>query len=389
MHAASDRRITDRTAAVLAGCSLLLLLLSIMLWHQEAKTEGALWSSVEQNAPRSASSPGYHIWWLLSDLGHGLVITALVAALAMVTSSRRLLQDVVFTSVAVGAAAAILKVLVHRVRPHDGGLSWPSGHAAAILALSLACLTRPRLFVATLPVALVVGAARVMHFRHWPSDILAGYGVALLVAAMVLRLPLVLPRWMLEPKGRKAWVAVAVAYLGIDYVRLRVANQALPYRFEVAAAILGLGALVRARAVRFVPSPRMVMLAMTPVILVTHHSWSEDSWIDAACHILAVVLIGLAVVGRLVSSADAAPGRIGLCAALGIGFASENLLVIAVLAFCGLAVDSRQMPPAMASGRPGWWRVGEALSWPACCAILELLEAAQEHHFMPVLMTIP
>jgi hypothetical protein len=112
---------------------------------------------------------------------------------------------------------------------------------------------------------------------------------------------------MLEPKGRKAWVAVAVAYLGIDYVRLRVANQALPYRFGVAAAILGLGALVRARAVRFVPSPRMVMLAMTPVILVTHHSWSEDSWIDAACHILAVVLIGLAVVGRLVSSADAAP----------------------------------------------------------------------------------
>jgi PAP2 superfamily protein len=85
------------------------------------------------------------------------------------------------------------KAMVHRQRPSlaqrlDPGKSssFPSGHSADSLALVLALATIAResqwlvpIRLLGLPIAFMIGLSRIARNRHYPSDVLAGWGLAL------------------------------------------------------------------------------------------------------------------------------------------------------------------------------------------------------------------
>jgi undecaprenyl-diphosphatase len=141
-----------------------------------------------------------------------------------------------------GMAGVLVQVL--KTRPPDPepalGLleqhsrSWPSGHAALQLSFALgvvlwwwaADLPRPSIIAAlVVPVAVVVGYSRAFIGIHWLSEVLAGWLVATVAAAVVLAADrLVVPRLNLLPAARRGpvlaagIVAVAVAVLSVHAV---------------------------------------------------------------------------------------------------------------------------------------------------------------------------
>ena len=94
-----------------------------------------------------------------------------------------------------GLVAQILKLIVGRTRPElwlgpfhyirGTANSFPSGHTVAAFALGgvllFASSSIPLRVIAVL-LALAVAAARVMAFRHWPSDVVASASIALVAA---------------------------------------------------------------------------------------------------------------------------------------------------------------------------------------------------------------
>ena len=103
-------------------------------------------------------------------------------------------------SLSAGIAANVLKVMVGRTRPElwlgpfhfagGGANSFPSGHTVGAFALAGVLLFASRslpLRVIAVLLALAVGLARVMAFRHWLSDAVASACLGLLVAWAVVR----------------------------------------------------------------------------------------------------------------------------------------------------------------------------------------------------------
>lgn len=105
------------------------------------------------------------------------------------------------TMMAIWGSAALLKLLVGRVRPtvsdavwDHGGLSFPSGHATNTTAMTLGVtlllwplvgsLARRLLVVASLLLVVAVVLDRVFLGVHYPSDVLAGmlFGGGLMLA---------------------------------------------------------------------------------------------------------------------------------------------------------------------------------------------------------------
>ena len=96
-----------------------------------------------------------------------------------------------------GILAQILKAVVGRVRPElwlgpfafsrAGAHSFPSGHTVGAFALAGVLLFASRsmpLRVVAVLLAACVGAARILAFRHWTSDVLASAAIGLIVAAI-------------------------------------------------------------------------------------------------------------------------------------------------------------------------------------------------------------
>jgi undecaprenyl-diphosphatase len=95
-------------------------------------------------------------------------------------------------------AVQIVKRTVVRTRPSRSGMhaalvrepdrfSFPSGHAAAAMSVALGYgVAFPSLAVPLLVLALLVGFSRVRLGVHFPGDVLAGQGLALGAAALVL-----------------------------------------------------------------------------------------------------------------------------------------------------------------------------------------------------------
>jgi undecaprenyl-diphosphatase len=140
------------------------------------------------------------IW--LSRIGNfGLVWLAVALALAAVT---RRLFPALLVAVVVAVAeleASLGKVLIARARPHDNPLiavphthAFPSGHAlTSFAAATVLARFVPRLRVPFFVLAAAIAYSRVYNGVHWPSDVLAGAGLgvatALLLLAAVRRAP--------------------------------------------------------------------------------------------------------------------------------------------------------------------------------------------------------
>ncbi len=92
----------------------------------------------------------------------------------------------------------VLKLLIHRARPAEVGLGFPSGHAMVSMTLVLliggaawpAFRTRRKIWAALLAVMFVVTVAVGLMGQeaHWPSDILGGWAAAAAYACWVLPL---------------------------------------------------------------------------------------------------------------------------------------------------------------------------------------------------------
>jgi undecaprenyl-diphosphatase len=191
-----------------------LLALSGVLWALESAAGG---ERVASFAGAMATPPGAHDFWrAASGLADGLAAFTLLLVLwtrGLVPGRRVQLSAVTF--LAVGLLVGLVKLLVARERPVHGSsddYSWPSGHAAAAMALGIALIgagrTRTILGIA---LTLVLGASRVALERHWPSDVVAGFGAALLCAAFLQRLPTRLPD--AAPRGPLAALAIVVSFV--------------------------------------------------------------------------------------------------------------------------------------------------------------------------------
>lgn len=128
----------------------------------------------------------------IGDTSRRLIVIALVVA--GLIGTRRLYRAVIFAAITLGGVGAnsLAKAIVERPRPdllphldRVHSTSYPSGHAAGamILCLALAWLAPSRYrkgaTVVALCLALAIGVSRVMLAVHWPSDVLAGWGLGL------------------------------------------------------------------------------------------------------------------------------------------------------------------------------------------------------------------
>src|SRR5262249_45755091 len=117
-------------------------------------------------------------------------------AVALWLGLRRAVGELAFlaSAMAVLALTPLLKVAFHRSPPEEGigDYSFPSGHALGTMALAAAVAvllagTRwrwPAIALAAVFVA-AIGAAVVTSQGHWPSDVLAGWALAIAWVAAV------------------------------------------------------------------------------------------------------------------------------------------------------------------------------------------------------------
>lgn len=143
---------------------------------------------------RSRSGPSDRLIAAATDLGsmYGVVGTSVALGVA---GHRRLARDVMAIGSAAWSVAQLAKTRVRRERPYEAegvvrlirpptGSSYPSGHAAvtaAMMSMIAADGDRP---VRALAGGLVVfvAASRVYVGVHYPSDVLGGAGIGLLLA---------------------------------------------------------------------------------------------------------------------------------------------------------------------------------------------------------------
>ncbi len=175
--------------------SLGLLLLAVPAFAYVGDTEpGRLdrWIQPSINAP-AAFWPGALMVDRLGGPAGRAISVLVVTALCLLANRRRLAVTAVVGMVGVTALSTVLKYIVGR-KIHDGFLSYPSGHTAAVAAI---CLVLGLLLTDVLKLGQYLGLCLVLVLTllggglmayvqtdltaHYPTDTIGGIGCALLV----------------------------------------------------------------------------------------------------------------------------------------------------------------------------------------------------------------
>lgn len=197
-------------------------------WLPLALAGLSAWDVQVSDAVRQAMLAGSGAWvWLVasvSHLGDRWVIGSLVAGACLWLAWR----GEVLRGVAVGALMSaqgmlvwVLKDAAQRARPIGGaidpawvvvnGSSLPSGHACAALVgfgmLAWVCIRHAALrrisagqvVAGAVALTVAVGLSRVLLGVHYPTDVLAGWGVGALWLALSIRVLDALPRRSVPP----------------------------------------------------------------------------------------------------------------------------------------------------------------------------------------------
>jgi undecaprenyl-diphosphatase len=192
------------TAALLVGLLVAAAAAMLLTWLGDEVMEGDVLGvdSYARSLVHTVASPGLtKIMWAASRFGGPSVLVPaglLAAAAFLVRGWRRGALLAVITLAGAGLLNWSLKLSFGRVRPEaffdyplPGSPSFPSGHAlfAASVFGGLAALLSPRLkhhalkiavWSAALLLILLVGLSRIYFGVHYPSDVLAGYSVAVI-----------------------------------------------------------------------------------------------------------------------------------------------------------------------------------------------------------------
>jgi membrane-associated phospholipid phosphatase len=182
-----------RVSSALAGASLTLA--GLMLWLLHAALDRPLLAWLRIGAPH----PLLAVATFITHAGGAAALIplalAIVALLALAGRRREAIW--LFATIASGRLLVEgLKALVGRARPDAAGrlvevssASFPSSHSAGAMltvVAILAVLRPPRaVTIVTLSWPLLVGLSRLVLGVHWPSDVLAGWGFALLWVALL------------------------------------------------------------------------------------------------------------------------------------------------------------------------------------------------------------
>lgn len=223
---ACERRLPDaplsraRQGAVLCLASVLALLaLALRGSGREPLWLAQLQPTLAQFSPT--------LWSLLSVAGLGWAALGFVSV-QKPALAERLWPTGLFALLVGGVLAQVLKKSINAPRPPSvlgAGELWvtgdplyfnamPSGHSAtaASLTLLLWVLTRPPRWAQVLLVwaAVAVGLARIGVGAHWPSDVLAGWALGLVMGLLALRVVPQPPAWMQGPAGVRARAAAGL-----------------------------------------------------------------------------------------------------------------------------------------------------------------------------------
>lgn len=92
----------------------------------------------------------------------------------------------------------LLKNVIARIRPcdidtavallipHPGEFSFPSGHAMNSMVAAIAIfLNNKKIGIPAIVIAALIGLSRLYHFVHFPTDVLGGFAIAIIVALLV------------------------------------------------------------------------------------------------------------------------------------------------------------------------------------------------------------
>ena len=188
------------TAVLLAGLGAVLFGVSALLITTGAVSWDARLFRILNQVPAAAAS-------VLTPLSHlllpaGILIVVLLAVIYVAARNRSVLP-VAAAAVAAGAAWALAhaaKAVADRPRPYQvivdavlrqqpaHGTSFPSSHTAVTLAVTIALIPflPTALAAAGIGYAVLVGWSRVYLGVHYPLDVLAGAGIGMATAGVIL-----------------------------------------------------------------------------------------------------------------------------------------------------------------------------------------------------------